>query len=567
MDEEDIFRKLGTSLKFNVKRFKNDAQKLNISTPSTIKKLDFFDNLTSGQSPKTGKQVKRSKREKTTHCEEPTRNDETNHQGKSDNGVHSVRKKYRIQVDGSDIPEPITTFQHLHSEYDFNMKCMENISKKGFKELTPIQMQAIPSMMHGREILACAPTGSGKTLAFLVPIISHILKQAKQKKKGKHFCSLILSPTHELAEQTLRECKELVSVKESETPESTSDLIRVKFLDKGETKRYMRRGMKQATSTDLLISTPNRIVYLLQQDPPMISLEFVEWLVVDESDKLFEEGQAGKSFREQLGTIYASCTNPKIRRAMFSATFAYDVQQWCLLNMDNVLQITVGGKNTAVRSVNQKLQYVGNEHGKLLALQQIIRGGFSPPVIIFVQSKERAKELFAEMIYDGVNIDAIHADRTPMQRENAVKSFRRGDTWILICTELMGRGIDFKGVNLVINYDFPTSAVSYIHRIGRTGRAGRRGEAVTFFTDEDRPLLRSVSNLVRAAGCEVPEYMLRIKKPQKDERKRLARKERQRSSIRTAPPDVLQSKKRKNLSKEDKPQTKRSKSKVTNKQQ
>lgn len=125
-------------------------------------------------------------------------------------------------------------------------------------------------MMHDREILACAPTGSGKTLAFLIPIISHILKKTKVKKSNKNFCSLILAPTRELAEQTFRECKELVAVKCGESPEKNLDLIRVKFLDKGETKRFTRRGMKETKTMDLLISTPNRIVYLLQQDPPLI---------------------------------------------------------------------------------------------------------------------------------------------------------------------------------------------------------------------------------------------------------------------------------------------------------
>ena len=104
--------------------------------------------------------------------------------------------------------------------------------------------------------------------------------------------------------------------------------------------------------------------------------------------------------------------------------------------------------------------------------------------------QERAKELFQELLYDGINVDLIHADRSQQQRDNCVRAFREGQIWVLICTELMGRGIDFKGVNLVINYDFPPSVISYIHRIGRTGRAGRNGKAITFFTQNDTPNLR-----------------------------------------------------------------------------
>ena len=110
-----------------------------------------------------------------------------------------------------------------------------------------------------------------------------------------------------------------------------------------------------------------------------------------------------------------------------------------------------------------------------------------------------------------VHVDVIHSDRSEQQRENTIRAFRGGGVWVLICTELLGRGIDFKGVSLVVNYDFPPSAVSYIHRIGRTGRAGRRGKAVTFFTEADRPLLRTIATVMTNSGCPVPEYMMGLK--------------------------------------------------------
>ena len=110
-----------------------------------------------------------------------------------------------------------------------------------------------------------------------------------------------------------------------------------------------------------------------------------------------------------------------------------------------------------------------------------------------------------------IHVDVIHSDRSEQQRENTIRAFRGGGVWVLICTELLGRGIDFKGVSLVVNYDFPPSAVSYIHRIGRTGRAGRRGKAVTFFTEADRPLLRSIATVMANSGCPVPEYMMGLK--------------------------------------------------------
>lgn len=173
---------------------------------------------------------------------------------------------------------------------------------------------------------------------------------------------------------------------------------------------------------------------------------------------------------------------------MFSATLAVDVENWCKLNLDNVLTVTIGERNTAVHNVRQRLVYTGTEKGKLMAIKQLVQEGLKPPVLVFVQTKERAKDLAKALQEAGrdLKVDVIHSDRSQLQRDDTVKAFRAGRVWILICTELMGRGIDFKGVNMVVNYDFPPTTVSYIHRIGRTGRAGRSGQAVTFFTDADK---------------------------------------------------------------------------------
>ena len=144
---------------------------------------------------------------------------------------------------------------------------------------------------------------------------------------------------------------------------------------------------------------------------------------------------------------------------MFSATLGPEVETWCRLNLDNMVKVRVGAANSATDTISQKLVYTGTEAGKLLEFRNMVRAGLQPPVLVFVQTKERATELFKELLYDGINVDVIHSERSEQQRENTVRAFRSGDIWVLICTELMGRGIDFKGVNLVINYDFPPSAV------------------------------------------------------------------------------------------------------------
>ncbi|XP_063951660.1 probable ATP-dependent RNA helicase DDX52 [Lytechinus pictus] len=441
--------------------------------------------------------------------------------------IKAIRKRNRIHVQGEDIPDPVETFGELQEEYGLSDDVIQNIMEVGYLAPTPIQMQAIPILMHRRELLACAPTGSGKTAAFLLPVI-HQLKGPQ--KKG--FRAVVLSPTRELSQQTYRELMRL----------SKGSGLRVHTIENG-AKAAQKFGPHTAQKFDILVSTPNRLVYLLQQDPPAIRLNNVEWLIIDESDKLFEEGKTG--FRDQLGIIYQACDSSQVRRAMFSATFAFDVQQWCRMNLDNVVTVSVGARNTANEKIDQELTFVGSESGKLLAVRNMFSKGFIPPVLVFVQSKERARELFQELIYDGYNVDVIHSDKTQTQRDNIVKAFRAGKIWVLIATELMGRGIDFKGVNLVINYDFPTSAVSYIHRIGRTGRAGRNGSAVTFFTEDDAIHLRSIANVMRNAGCPVPDYMLQIRKLSKRKKRTLERNPVKRDTIRTLPKDELRKAKRK----------------------
>ena len=160
--------------------------------------------------------------------------------------------------------------------------------------------------------------------------------------------------------------------------------------------------------------------------------------------------------------------------------------------------------------------------------------GIKPPVLLFLQSVERAKALFKELVYDGINVDVIHAEKSAKQREEVIRRFRQGDIWVLICTDLMARGVDFKGVQMVINYDLPQSAVDYIHRIGRTGRAGQEGTAVTLFTEDDIPQLRPIANVIKLSGGTVPEWMLSIPKLNTKKKRQLRQSAPERRSISTS---------------------------------
>jgi ATP-dependent RNA helicase DDX52/ROK1 len=287
--------------------------------------------------------------------------------------ANAFRNENHIYVKGADVPEPIASFQQLQDLYSVRLYMLKNVIESGYLEPTPIQMQAIPLMMHKREMLACAPTGSGKTAAFLLPILAHL---KEPRKLG--FRALVVSPTRELAQQTFRECCRLAH--------GSGFRIHVLTKAKASANNFSAQSSQRF---DILVSTPNRLVHLLEQDPPGINLSNVEWLILDEADKLFEEGKDG--FRDQVAIIFASCDKQDIRRGLFSATLSNGIEEWCHVHLDNYVRVTVGQRyelcpeiccidssslvqrNSATETVQQKLVFVGQEGGKLIAIRDIIR--------------------------------------------------------------------------------------------------------------------------------------------------------------------------------------------------
>ncbi|TPX30145.1 hypothetical protein SmJEL517_g06222 [Synchytrium microbalum] len=418
-----------------------------------------------------------------------------------------IRKDHRIRVFGNDIPTPITKFEDLTARYKLRKFIQRNLTQSEYTTPTPIQMQAIPLMLEGRQVMACAPTGSGKTLAFVLPI----LQTLKGPAADKGVRAVIVSPTRELAKQIHRQVERM----------SQGKPFKICVLAQN-----LNMGKVHLQACDILISTPLRLVNAIKEQ--QVSLHLVRHLILDEADKLLDMG-----FIDQVDEILAACTAPNLCKSLFSATIPSGVETLANTFMVDPVRIVIGSSNAATDTIKQSLLYVGSEEGKMIAIRQLIQQGIKPPVLIFVQSIDRARELFHELVYDGIHVDLIHAERTKAQRDTIVENFRQGRIWVLITTELMARGIDFMGVNLVINYDFPQTVQSYIHRIGRTGRAGRPGTAVTYFTKDDVVYLKSIVNVVRESGCDVPEWMLQLKRPSKAQRKHVKKFPIRRKEIKT----------------------------------
>lgn len=402
-----------------------------------------------------------------------------------------IRKAHRIKVSGNAPPAPLRSFADLETKYSCHPRLLTNLAEGGFGEPTPIQRQAIPALLARRELLAVAPTGSGKTLAFLIPLVVHVrsLLAPDSPPLPPGVKAVVVSPTKELSVQSGRVLKPLLP----------GLRLRCSVLS-----RSTAAGT-DFTKVDILLANPLRLGAMAAEGK--IDLTQVQNLILDEADKLFDMG-----FTEQIDAVVAACTHANIVRGLFSATLPETVETLARSVLRDPLRVTVGERNTAAALVSQRLLFVGRENGKLLALRQLIAEGLRPPVLVFVNTKERARELHRELMFDGVHVDSLHAAQSQAARQAAVDNFRLGKTWVLVATDLVARGMDFAGVNTVINFDFPGSTTDYIHRVGRTGRAGRAGHAVTFFTEDDVGQLRSVANVMRAAGCDVPEWMLLLKK-------------------------------------------------------
>lgn len=420
-----------------------------------------------------------------------------------------MRKQMQINLSENAQP-PLRSIDELKSCLKFENYIMRNISF--LDNLTPVQAQSIPLACSDRDLLAVAPTGSGKTLAYLLPLLHSL---GEPKKEG--FRAVIISPTRELAQQIRNELARV----------GIGRRWRISVLSKAN-QATMKSDPSTRSKHDILISTPLRLKHAIETEE--VDLSNVRHLILDEADRLLEMG-----FIDQVDTIVGACSHSSIRKSLFTATLPASVEEVSQNILRMPVRMIIGRKDAAAKGVQQKLMYVGREDGKLLAVRQLVQAGeLKPPVLIFVQSVERANELFNELVYDGVRVDVIHGERTAAQRDEVIKQFRRGDVWVLIATDVLARGIDVQAINLVLNYDFPQSPASYVHRVGRTGRAGRIGQAITFFTNDDAPYLKSVVNVMKSSGCDVPEWMLKLKKPNSNMRKALKKRPIERETVHEA---------------------------------
>jgi ATP-dependent RNA helicase RhlE len=348
------------------------------------------------------------------------------------------------------------------------------IKEQGYNRPTEIQARAIPPQLEGLDVLGCSQTGTGKTAAFSVPILHHLVERPKALRRHQAR-ALVLTPTRELA----------VQVGNSFQTYGKHIRMRMALVYGGVSQHPQTRALGKGV--DVLVATPGRLLDLMEQGH--VDLSGVEFLVLDEVDRMLDMG-----FVNDVKEIAAKL--PRARQTvLFSATLSKAVESIARDFVQDPIRVRVAPEMPVVESILQEVCHVRQEHKRSL-LEAYLRGqddrDGKHATIVFCRTKFSTEKLSVQLNKQGFRTDAIHGDKSQAARQRALDGFRSGKVPVLIATDVAARGIDVRGISLVVNYDIPESADSYVHRIGRTARAEASGNAVTFCTVADVGNLRQI---------------------------------------------------------------------------
>jgi ATP-dependent RNA helicase RhlE len=352
---------------------------------------------------------------------------------------------------------------------------LKALAGEGYTAPTPIQAQAIPGVMAGRDLQGIAQTGTGKTAAFALPIL-HRLAAEKRQPERKGARVLVLSPTRELASQ----------IGESFRTYGKHIGVTVAVIFGGV--KYGAQHKAMANGVDVLVATPGRLLDHLQEKT--ITLKGVEIFVLDEADQMLDLG-----FVVPIRKIVAHI--PKVRQNLFfSATMPTEIGKLASELLTDPLRVSVAPQATTVEKVNQRVLFVEQSRKRALLSELFDDPGFKR-VIVFTRTKRGADRVARSLEQVGVDAAAIHGDKSQGQRERALADFKAGKVRALVATDIAARGIDIDAVSHVVQFELPNVPESYVHRIGRTARAGADGSAVAFCADDERNLLRDIQKVTR----------------------------------------------------------------------
>ncbi|WP_298952184.1 DEAD/DEAH box helicase [uncultured Methylobacterium sp.] len=363
------------------------------------------------------------------------------------------------------------------SDFGLAAPLLQALAQAGYVTPTPIQAQALRPAMEGRDLCGIAQTGTGKTASFALPILHRLASQTPAGRAPRRGCRvLVLSPTRELASQIAESFRDYGRY----LPFTTTVVFGGVTI--GRQERALANGV------DILVATPGRLLDLI--DRRSLTLEGVEYLVLDEADQMLDLG-----FIHALKRIVTLL--PKQRQSLFfSATMPKNIAGLADQYLKNPVQVAVTPVATTAERVDQSVIHVSTG-AKQSLLATILRDDAIDRVLVFTRTKHGADRVVRGLEKDGIGSAAIHGNKSQPQRERALAAFRAGTCRVLVATDIAARGIDVEGVSHVVNFDLPNVPEAYVHRIGRTARAGAAGLAISFCNDEERAYLRDIERLTR----------------------------------------------------------------------
>jgi ATP-dependent RNA helicase RhlE len=364
----------------------------------------------------------------------------------------------------------------LFKELELIEPILNALETEGYVNPTPIQQQAIPLALAGRDLLGCAQTGTGKTAAFAIPILQLVCKTQIGGNYSKGIKALILTPTRELA----------IQIDESFAAYGKNLRMKHQVIFGGVSQVHQVNSLR--SGVDILVATPGRLLDLMQQGH--VRLHDIQFFVLDEADRMLDMG-----FINDVKKIVAKLPAKK-QTLFFSATMPPEIEKLSATLLHNPAKVEVTPVSSTVEKIEQAVYFVEKENKKHL-LNELLKDQQIQTALVFTRTKHGADKVVKDLTKQGITAEAIHGNKSQNARQRALTNFKAGSTRILVATDIAARGIDIDLLSHVFNYELPNVPETYVHRIGRTGRAGASGMAVSFCDGEERAYLKDIQKLIK----------------------------------------------------------------------
>ena len=370
------------------------------------------------------------------------------------------------------------------SELNIIAPILKAIEEEGYTNPTQIQEEAIPHILKGNDVLGCAQTGTGKTAAFSIPILQLLHNQTPEKGKRK-IKSLIVTPTRELA----------IQIGESLKNYGRYTNLRSHVIFGGVNQNKQTGFLQQGV--DILVATPGRLLDLMMQG--FISIRDVELFVLDEADRMLDMG-----FIHDVHKIIRALPEER-QNLFFSATMAPEILKLAGTILQDPIRVEVTPVSSTAEMISQSLYFIDRVNKNAL-LVDILKEQKATSVLVFTKTKHGADKVVKHLEKNGIKADAIHGNKSQNNRQRALSNFKDKSIRVLVATDIAARGIDVEGMELVINYEIPNIAETYVHRIGRTGRAGNSGAAISFCDYEEKAYLKDIEKLIQLSIPKIENH-------------------------------------------------------------